>query len=461
MKKIAMIMLVFLITIASAFAVSPVASNVLFGDDNQERGLSVDATVVVTNYNTLDVKHIEVTSFTGSTKYAFSGADIDVTESAENVSSVSISAFVPLDFDAVDNKGKKSSFKIGDATLTVTYTDDTTEDIVVPLYMEAENLLEFHSDSKITIESDESKLRDGKSYADVKRDDEIILEIVIENKFDNNGDCNDASDYGDCDINDITVELEPDQSDFDVYSADFSDLGSDSTDTETLSFSVPDDVSKDDHDFDLYVTGTDENGALHGDTLTFTLEVDVPRDEVTITDAYINPSSIDCDIRHVTLKVSLENTGTDDQNRAAIEIDSSRLDIKESLYNIELDEGDKITKSFELSLPDDVEPGSYYVTVDSFYDNSKESDTASAQLIIRECVDDTIPNDEDIDWEDPEDDSNTEVNIIEVPPSTGVIVGEQKEPSFFESNSYTLLLGFLFIIALLMFFIMLIVILKK
>jgi len=137
MKKIAMIMVVFLLTLASALAVDPVASSVLLGGEDQERGQTVSTIVYVTNYNTLDVKHIDVTSFTGNAKYVVTDISEDVTETAENVTSVSISAYVPLDFDAVDAKGKKTSFSIGAATLTVTYTDDTTDDISVPLSMEA------------------------------------------------------------------------------------------------------------------------------------------------------------------------------------------------------------------------------------------------------------------------------------------------------------------------------------
>ncbi|MBT4023238.1 hypothetical protein HN789_02950 [archaeon] len=460
MKKIAMIMVVFLLTLASALAVDPVASSVLLGGEDQERGQTVSTIVYVTNYNTLDVKHIDVTSFTGNAKYVVTDISEDVTETAENVTSVSISAYVPLDFDAVDAKGKKTSFSIGAATLTVTYTDDTTDDISVPLSMEAENLLEFHSDSRITIgDEGDSKFRNDKSYDDVNRDDKIVLDITLENKFDNNGDCDDPDDYGDCEIQDIEVELEADDSDFDDENVDFNDMNSESEDVESLSFDVPDDVKEDDYDFDIYVTGDDENGARHGEFWTFTLEVEVPDDEITITDAYVNPSRIDCDVKHVTLKVEIENSGTDDQRKAAIEIDSPRLDLQDSIYNIDIDEGDSDTKTFDISLPDDVDPGTYFITVSSFYDNNKESDVDSVQLIVEECYEEPVVDD-DIDWEEEEED-NTEVNIIEVPPSTGVIVGEEKEASFFESGSYTLLLGGLFLIALLMFFVLLVVILKK
>ena len=222
-------------------------------------------------------------------------------------------------------------------------------------------------------------------------------------------------------------------------------MNSESEDVESLSFDVPDDVKEDDYDFDIYVTGDDENGARHGEFWTFTLEVEVPDDEITITDAYVNPSRIDCDVKHVTLKVEIENSGTDDQRKAAIEIDSPRLDLQDSIYNIDIDEGDSDTKTFDISLPDDVDPGTYFITVSSFYDNNKESDVDSVQLIVEECYEEPVVDD-DIDWEEEEED-NTEVNIIEVPPSTGVIVGEEKEASFFESGSYTLLLGGLFLIA--------------
>lgn len=465
MKKIALIMLVFLITIASAFATFEV-STVSFGSDSQERAQDVSTSVIITNKETSrDITDVSI-SFNGADKYDI--ADVTSTGLAlieNDTETMTLQGYVPLDLDAVDSKGKKVAINIGTIDVEVTYDDATTETKSVSVSMEAENLLEFNTDSKITFEDgDDSKLKDGKSYDDISRDEKVTIDLVIENKFDNNGDCSDPDDYGDCDIEDIELEFEPDDSDWDDETIDYNDLGAEKEDTESFSFTVPDDIDEDDYDFELWVIGTDENGALHGEWMQFTLEVVVPDDDISITDAYFSPSTVECGINHITLKVMIENTGTDDQSKAAIEIDSPRLDLQDSIYNIDIDEGDSETYTFDISIPEDTEPGTYYVTVETFYNNNDESNLASVSLIVEDCQEDYV-DDEDIDWEedetDTEDNSNTDVNIIEVPPSTGVIVGEEKEPSFFESNAYTLLLVALFLVALLMFFIMLIVLLRK
>jgi hypothetical protein len=231
-------------------------------------------------------------------------------------------------------------------------------------------------------------------------------------------------------------------------------------DTETLSFDIPDDVDDDDYDFELFVVGTDENGARHGDHLEFTLTVEVPRDEVLISSATVSPSELSCLARKASLRVSIENTGTDDQDRAAILIDSPRLDLKQSIYNIVLDEGDLETKTFDLILPNDVEPGVYYITVIANYDNTKESDRQSATLVIKECVTEPVDDEEDVTPDEDEDDSNVEV--ITIPPTTGLVIGEDKEKdSFLNSEAYVLLLAGVFIVALLMFFILIVLLLKR
>ncbi len=453
-KLISILALVFILTLASAFATYEVTSP-SFGGEDQERGQTVQISVPVKNTGTKNISGIAA-SFSGvDGDYSAEVVSVPASIAVNGTENVVIKAYVPLDFDAVDSKGKKVSAGIGNLVLEGNYSDNSAvAQKSVSMTMEAENLLEF-KDNRITIGDRSDKSLDNRDeFDDVKRNDKVLIEIELENDFSDDGDCDDPDDYGDCAIEDVEVEFEPDDSDFDDESIDFNDVNADDTDTETFSFSVPDDVDDSTYEFEMWVTGTDENGARHGEYMTFRLEVDVPRDEVTITDAYLSPSSIDCDDRHTTLRVTIENTGRDDQSKASIFVTSTKLDIKQSVYNIDVDEGDTASKTFDLRLEDDVTPGQYTITVTSNYDNSDESDIDSVTLTVKECKT-VVPDDDD------DDDSNTDVNVIEVPPSTGVIYGDEKEPSFFESNQYLLMLGGLFLVALFMFFILIVAILRK
>ncbi len=454
-KQIMVFLLVLLVTIASALATFEV-SNVKLGSDNQNRGEVVSNTFTVKNTGLLDIDEFTVKLSDVNSKYEAQITSISDTTIPVNGSiDVTVEAFVPLDLDAVDSRGKKIDIDIGNIVFEGNYSDDTPVDQKsVDLLMEAESKLEFGS-SDITIDGSTKSLRDDKEYKDVKRNDEISLEIKVENNFDDDGECDDEDDYGDCDIEDIDVELEPDDSDFDDDSDSIDSIRARDDDTVTLRFDVPDDIDDGDYDFELWVTGEDENGARHGEFLTFTLEVDVPRDEVSITDFDLNPSSLDCDQKSTILTVTVENTGRNNQDEVSIFVESSRLDIKDSIYHIELDEGDRTTKSFALRLPDDVEPGQYFVQIIANVDNSDETDRDAATLIVREC------RDEEEQPEEEDEDDQTDIKVIEVPPTAGVIYSSEKDEGFFNSNGYLVLLAVLFFIALLLIFILLVVLLKK
>ncbi|MFH2020057.1 MAG: hypothetical protein ABIJ34_01470 [archaeon] len=451
-SRIFTFMLVFALLITGALAFS--VSEAKLGGESQERFSSVSTTISVTGTDSAKtVKNITAT-FNAESKY-----QLKISAVSASAGTFVLGGYVPKDLDAVDSKGKIISPKISDMTVTVIYTDNTTESTVVPVNMQAENKLAFASGTTITIaDKSSSKLRDEKDFDEVRRGDKITMDFEAENKFSSSGDC--PVDGDDCTIESVDLNFVAGNSDFDDDDLSFGDLKSDRKSTESLSFTVPDDVEDDDYDFDVYMVGTDENGAKHGDFMSFTLTIDVPRDEVTVTDAFVTPSELVCTARRATLKVLLENTGRDDQDKAAVEIESSILDIKDSKYNIAIDQGDTSTQTFDLYLPADVMPGVYYISVQSFTDNSDESDIGTATLTIKECTTPQVPDDNE-DTTPPEDDSNTDVNIIEVPPTSGVIVGDKKEDNFFASPAYLFLLIGVFLLALLMFFVLIVLILRK
>ena len=452
MKKIAIFLLVFLVTLAGAFAFE--VSEVKFGSDSQERDETVSTLVTITNKDPVqNIESITLT-FDGDNKYEIDPVTVPVLLVENESEDIDLSAYIPLELDSVDSKGRKIAVDIGNLVVNVTYDTMATDSETVPVYMEAENKLEF-GDNRIKIADRSDKgLDDGDNFDEIKRNTNIGIDVEIENSYDENGDiCDPDEDM--CEIEDIELEFEPDDGDFDSESFDFNDLKADDSDTDSFSFSVPDDADDKKYDFEIWVTGEDQFGALHGEYLVFTLEVEVEDDEVTIDDLVLTPSSLSCEQTHFTLKVYLENTGQDDQDEVSLWVDQEELDIGEDVYDLELDEGDRLTRSFDLTIPEGTEPGNYFIQVTANVDDDEETDLDYATLTIRECEEDIDFPDED------EDDSNTDVNIIEIPPGQGVIVDEEKEPSFFETPQYILLLGGVFLVILLMLFILVVVLLKR
>ncbi|AJF62062.1 TPA: hypothetical protein HA239_05625 [Candidatus Woesearchaeota archaeon] len=451
-KLIILFLLMFAITIASAFAaIEASSSTVALGSSSQERGETDSASITITNTGNETVSGINVTSSGVDSKYSVNYTLSDTTLDSNESATLTINGYVPLDLDAVDSQGQATAFDIGNI---VVKNSTTTLLTISDFTMQAENLLRF-GDPRITIDGDDNSLDDGDSYDEVGRNDEIVLDIDIENRFDNNGDCDDPDDYGDCEIQDIEAELEPADSEFDDDTVDFGDLKADDTATETLSFDIPSDLDEDDYDFELWVTGEDENGALHGDYLEFTLEVQLEDDEITVTSASLSPASLACGETHTTLRVTIENTGTDDQNKASIFVESSKLGIREEVYNIEIDEGDTETRTFDLSIPSSTAAGEYVIAIEANYNNDEQTDLESVVLTVQGCNGGATPSDEE-----EEEDSDTVVVVDEVGPSTGVIYGEEKQ-SFFESPQYLILLGGLLLLALVVFGILVVAILRK
>ncbi|MCM2326158.1 MAG: hypothetical protein NDI94_06860, partial [Candidatus Woesearchaeota archaeon] len=276
MKKSIMFLLVFLITLAGAFATIEV-TDVKLGGDSQQRGETATVDVSVKNAGATTLSDFNV-SFSGvAAKYNAKAVSVPSTIAPGATAVVKVQALVPLDFDAVDADGKKTGFNIGNVIFDG--NNGTAQVKTVALFMEAENNLKFTSASRIKFSDEDEKLRDGKTYDNVNRGDTVTLEVEIENSFSDNDDCQD--DGTNCDIENIELNLEPNDSDFDDDSDDMSDISAEDEDATTLSFDVPDDIDEDKYDFDLYILGEDENGALHGELMTFTLDIEVERNEIT------------------------------------------------------------------------------------------------------------------------------------------------------------------------------------
>jgi len=447
MKKL-MFAIMFVMLLATVAAEID-TTDIMLGGSSQQRGVEVHKEVIVSDVGPEDV------TILGFKTYIYSDYDdIEIqseytsgTISAGDEFRYAYTATIPLDLDAVDEKGRELVHKIGyfELTYNVSGTEYTE---ISDIYMQAENLVEFGK-LKIIVEGDSSTLRDGKEY-DVVRDDNLEVSVEVENKFSSKGDCNDPDDYGDCTV-DVDLELESDDSDMDIDESESFDVDSDDQVTETFTFSIPDDIDEDDYNVELRMVAEDENGALHGEFLEFSLKVDVPKDNIEIKDLEVMPEYLSCERRSFTLDVTLKNTGSRDQDEVSIFVESSELDIAEEIFDMSVDEGDTETKSFGLMISKDATPGVYYLKVIANVDNDEETDRDAIRVTVEDCPDedDYVPPVIDDDDDD-----------VIVPPTGNVIYGEPKEDSFFDSKEYVMILGAIFVLALIMLFVLIVVLVK-
>jgi hypothetical protein len=429
-------------------------STINLGGDNQERAENTTSTFKIKNTGSSTITDISISSSASSDfKVVFKNVPSSISVGGEV--SVTVQAFVPLDLDAVDSSGDELINDIGDLTVT---GSSSGQDLSAQssLKMQAENKLEI-SDLDIDYDDEsENGVDDGDDIPDVSPGAEVTMSFEIENKFNDKGDCDE--DGENCDIEDVEIilEMDDDEFGFDDKDLDIGDVKADDKETDEISFDVDEDAD-DDYDMTIELTGEDENGARHGQRWEITFEVEKPRDEIMIKDLSLTPSTLDCE-RDFNLGLTVENTGRDDQDEVVVNMESSQLDIEDSTGRFELEEGDDRTFTRYYRIPSDLSTGTYYITVESFYEGDESSDIETVSLIVREC---SGEEEEEEDEDTEEEDTSTEVDYIEIPPSQEIIYGEPEDEGLIGSRLYLLILIVGIIVVLLLIILLIAVLVKK
>ncbi|MBN1503325.1 hypothetical protein JW930_07335 [Candidatus Woesearchaeota archaeon] len=414
------------------------------GDENQDRGLTISSTFVVTNTRSETITGISISSDANS-KYSIAFANVPSSLASGQQATVTVTGYVPLDFDAVDIDGKKVAYKIGNIIVNANGGFSTSADLI----MEAENKLEFQK-FYVVVNGDEDRVDDGDEVDELSPGDDIEIRAIVENRFDDSGKC--STDGTNCEIYDIEATIEIDEDDWDVdEDLDFSDLDAEDDDEDSVSFSV--DKDADDRTFTMYVqlTGDDENGARHGEYWEIDMTVERERHEILIEEYSARPNTLECDERDFRVTVTIENTGQRDEDQVTLDIENERLGILDSIPRIELDEGDSTTEYFEVSLPWDTEPGTYYFDIIAYYDNDEETDRVSLKISVEECqTTTTLPY------------VTTTLKVIDYPPGSGVYYGQPiQKQGFMESKEYILLLIVAIVIVLMLILVLVAVLVRK
>lgn len=368
-------------TIASSLIT---VSTQLLGGSNQGRSYddvirTVTANVVITNHGTTAISGASVADTVSDSRFNFSVSQISGISIPPNGGFVTLTmtATVPEDLDAVDSRGRILENNIG--TLTVSSSAGV---VATTVYMQAENNLRIR-DAEFFFDSDSDSFDDGDTIKDVRPNDDIRVVFELENEFSDSGD-------EDFDIEDAYVNVLIEDNDWDV-DEDTNEENIKADDRES-DFEVEFDVDQDadgTYVMEISATGEDENGALHGEYWEVDVEVDKPSEEVSISKVEFSDRTIYCDLsRDTELEVEIENTGKKDLDDIVVLVQSTGLKYREYFELDTLDESDDARYTFRLrNIPESTTDKSFVFTITSYFDNDEESDSKYITLDVEGCLD--------------------------------------------------------------------------
>ncbi|MBW2984775.1 S8 family serine peptidase [Candidatus Woesearchaeota archaeon] len=228
---------------------------------------------------------------------------------------------------------------------------------------------------------------DVDNYETISREAEpgstVEFEIVVENLFD--------STNGNLDIEDIEVDIAiKDIDDGDDLKQEEDEFDLDPGDDKTIrfSFDIPLIVEDGTFDVEISVRGEDESGRVHEVEWTVFLEVEKETHQIIIDDIHLTPSSVRCN-QYSTLSVELINLGAEDEEDVVIEVESVELGLGITDEGIELEEGidddSRYEGSYRFKVEEDVDPGSYPITVRVYRDEDNQEAYETVNLAVLSC----------------------------------------------------------------------------
>ena len=248
----------------------------------------------------------------------------------------------------------------------------------------------------------------------------------------------------DLEVEDIEVEVTiQDIDDGDDLEEDAKEFDLDPTkdDNVKIDFEVPLDVDEDTYDVLIDVEGDDQNGTTHRIRWKLELEVEKEKHEIRILRASATPSEVVCQ-RTISINTEIINTGSEDEDEVTLEVSSVALGINFVEDDIELDEGtddNRFTKLFNAAIDNDVVPGVYPVTINSYYDG-KLSETETVDLNVKLC---------ELAKEIKEPVKEKKPQVVEVITPTPTVQEQPEQPieiSFVETDIYTTLLAIMIVL---------------
>jgi len=331
--------------------------------------------------------------------------------------------------------------------ITVDDSDGGKATAVFTINVNRKSMLSI-KDLDVYVDDKKQDLDDGEEIdKEAKPESNIKFDFVIKNLFD--------EDIDDIEIEDISITVIikdiDDGSDLEEETREFDLDAEERSSIKSVEFELPTDVEQDDYEVEVIVEGEEKGSNIkHRVEWTLTLKVEKEKHDMKLKRAEFDQTTLSCD-RETRFNVRLVNFGRSDEDEIILTIENSALGINIKQEDIDIDEGDDWSRSFTITVPDDVSPGTYKVVTKMYYDKSDYYDKefelnayGSTNLIIKKCVV-TTPVEEEEEEEVPED----EGEIIIVEPTEGE-EGEGKEAptggevtreiSFMDTSLYLVLL---------------------
>jgi|GEM_PF-827594 hypothetical protein len=352
-------------------------------DDDEDQVVNDTASISLSNDLGSD---FNITGITLSdAKFGLTPADFDFTNAigvqivnGTTPTSISIMATIPENLDAVDTDYNAVAMYVGELTIDATNATGSATSIIFDIYMQRENKLVIDDlDALINNKDSESNIENDDDIKDLGPTDVIDFSIVLESMF---------KSKDNIDIEDVELEITCDEdSELEFSPDDLIDIGDMGTkDTVDEEITIEIDESADSVDSTtcyLTVSGTDENGALHGEEIFFNLDIDRESHNIVIRDVRISPTALTCDDSSFQVSVDMLNLGDKDEDEVAVQIQSVALGITEKLTNLVMDQDDKSTETFILPVnTEDLTDDTYALLVTTFYDTTRQTDSTIVQL---------------------------------------------------------------------------------
>lgn len=453
MKKIlllALMLSLFLVLAVGANAALTV-SNVALGSTSQERNKNVSQSFTLTITNT-ENDNVTITSITPSSdaKFKLNLTGLPSSTVVANGTSASVtvtfSALVTKDFDAVDSTGVAKAIQVGTFTVSGTKLGSSITSSSATVTMQAENRLKIRK-GKVKITSSDGSTREktvneGTKVTNVRPGDNLRFEFTIENKFSGNGEF-------DLDMDDVDVSLETSDSsnyDFDEETDSLS-INADDEDVATFTVDVEDDADRGTDSFTVIATGKDDNGALHGEKIRFDLEVEREQNDLVFRRADLTPATLLCQgSRSIQVNANILNRGRDDENRAGVELSVPSFNVLEKKADVDLDQDDDASFTFTFQVPKDTKAGTYEVRLTSIYDFTVKNNVKTLALTVEDCKKDETPPPVQqppvVIIQQPQNGTVTQPpKLVTNDATTNVPKARVKESTFLESNEYLMILG--------------------
>lgn len=412
MKRIASMLLIIALCAVSAFAIQ--VNSPTIGGENADRLVGAQTSFTITNNNASLMTNIQITFSGGAenVKYALAVPNKPSNISANSGVTVTLNGTIPLDHPSVDATTlKEGPIKIG--TMTVTGTvGGSQESQQVDVFMQAVNQLEI---KKVRVEcsSTSKSVDDGDRIDNLKPGEQCSLEIEVENNFDND-DTNNQK-IGDISFDTVSINVDASDNDLDVDDSDDIDsLDADDSDSVTLDLEFDEEAKDGTYTVDIRVSSRDDNGALHGEALNFKFEIERLTHDIQITRIEASPNRVSaCDATNVKVTAQILNQGKRNEDEVAVEVSVPELKFVKKVENIELDEDDSTSVSFDVPIPANTKAGVMRLDIKTFFDTLALSNQGSVDLTVDKCEQGQTSTQETV---------TPEINVVEQPKQQETVV---------------------------------------